>query len=117
MVVDPEYREGLRGAKREKIATDAANGGAAGVSANAADATGGKRKRDESNSSSSSSSSNASADEVASPKGRSSNPPTVDATLFCVVADEWDEAYGGYTSYLTSDDELLTVIPKQVRCV
>jgi hypothetical protein len=37
----------------------------------------------------------------------------IDATLACVAADEWPDEHGGFVSYLTTDDELLTVNPKQ----
>lgn len=37
----------------------------------------------------------------------------IDVTLACVAAEEWPDEHGGYISYLTTDDELLTVNPKQ----
>jgi hypothetical protein len=104
MLLDPEYRSALVQAKRARIGAAPADGGSS--------TAGGDGKKKGKKGAASSSSSAAAAAPAAQPQ-----PRLVDATLLCVLADEWEEDAGGYTSYLTSDEELLTVVPKQNRLV
>lgn len=137
LISDPDYKAGVYKAKAQKVAStnasektpaavaQAAGASSAGVGGGAAG--GSKRPRSEEGAKSSSGSGKGgkgkdgkrprldSADDDADgdSDATSTAPPTlIDATLCCISSPEWPESHGGYVSYLTSDEELLSVPPK-----
>jgi hypothetical protein len=89
MITDSEYKGGLTKQKINKIS--AVNPSfSAEATAGAGAMSGSKRKREE-----------------------AARVSLVDAVLCCIEGEEMPEEHGGYTSYLTTDTELLTVTPKR----